>query len=449
VDEDAAPFSPVHLGTSHEMLMAFLGHLLGISPLYFYRVIGRALAAFSIPFVFYWCVRRFELSRWQALCGAVCAIIFLLADTVGQASFGNTAFGHMWHGKAIVWILLLPVVLSLTYRFLRTGKSTDILWLTFLAIAGVGLSNSALYLFPATMGCAALAHVFNELSLHKDWRNVGGVMQRCLWLVVPFAYPISILLLHKFNIVPRPVDIRGFGTNYIPWIQGINYVVGQGPQHLRNVVLMLLVPALVIGGRRGMFFLAYISLVWLLCLNPFLAHGWMKNIFAVCYFRLNYLVPLPLLCAMIPDTAWKRSPVPSRLLGNRMVLAVGVGAIVAVILFSSPSLMILPRPGQFEWKSPSDLQFERNNLAFARVAGSYLEHSKLLAPGWTASCELPLLFPEMKVVAPRLVMHYFANAGKTNEGLVRRMAQAFIETDPLYVLRRDVRRTNVQRFVLS
>ena len=35
VDTDAAAFSPVHLATSYEMLMAFLGHYLGIDPLYF------------------------------------------------------------------------------------------------------------------------------------------------------------------------------------------------------------------------------------------------------------------------------------------------------------------------------------------------------------------------------------------------------------------------------
>ena len=78
VDVDAAAFSPVHLATSHEMLMALLGHFLGIDPLYFYQVIGHVVAIFSMPFVFYWCVRRFELERWPAVCGALCAVIFLL-----------------------------------------------------------------------------------------------------------------------------------------------------------------------------------------------------------------------------------------------------------------------------------------------------------------------------------------------------------------------------------
>ena len=52
VDMDAAAFSPVHLATGYEMLMAFLGHYLRIDPLYFYQVIGHVLAAFSLPFAF-------------------------------------------------------------------------------------------------------------------------------------------------------------------------------------------------------------------------------------------------------------------------------------------------------------------------------------------------------------------------------------------------------------
>jgi hypothetical protein len=67
------------------------------------------------------------------------------------------------------------------------------------------------------------------------------------------------------------------------------------------------------------------------------------------------------------------------------------------------------------------------NVDFAKAAGAYIAHAKLLAPNWTASCELPLLLPEMKVVAPRLVTHYFANAGNTEEGILRQQAQAFIE----------------------
>src|ERR1051325_6376362 len=78
VDMDAAAFSPVHLATSYEMLMAFLGHYLRINPLYFYQVIGHVLAAFAVPFVFYWCARILGLGRWAAAVGALLGIFFLL-----------------------------------------------------------------------------------------------------------------------------------------------------------------------------------------------------------------------------------------------------------------------------------------------------------------------------------------------------------------------------------
>src|SRR6266516_1713774 len=74
VDMDAAALSPVHLASSYEMLMAFLGHYLRIDPLYFYQVVGHMAAAFSLPFVLYWCARWFELDRWAAAIGAFLGI---------------------------------------------------------------------------------------------------------------------------------------------------------------------------------------------------------------------------------------------------------------------------------------------------------------------------------------------------------------------------------------
>ena len=79
------------------------------------------------------------------------------------------------------------------------------------------------------------------------------------------------------------------------------------------------------------------------------------------------------------------------------------------------------------WKSPREYQLLPANVSFAQAAGKYIAHRKLLAPSWTASCELPLLFPKMKVVAPRFVTHYFANVGNLYEGIVRQQAQAFVE----------------------
>jgi hypothetical protein len=89
----------------------------------------------------------------------------------------------------------------------------------------------------------------------------------------------------------------------------------------------------------------------------------------------------------------------------------------------------MPISAQAGWKTPFEYQLVKENMDFGRAAGKYIEHSKLLAPTWTAGCELPLLFPEMKLAAPRFVTHYFTNAGNPEEGILRRQAQVFVEGD--------------------
>jgi len=449
VDMDAAAFSPVHLSTSYEMLMAFLGHYLRIDPLYFYQVVGHAFAAFSLPFVFYWCARIFGLNRWLAAVGALLGIGFLLladkssfgallgavkslqsADPAGWVGF-STLSGYIWQGKPIVLILFLPMGLALSYRFLSQGKSSDLAWLTLLGVAGVGLSNPSLYLLPAIIGCSWIAFITLELFEHRSRESLWRLIRLGLLLTIPLAYPVAILALLKMDIIPKPVDIHMLGQRYMPWGEAVDYAVGGRAEYLRDVVLMIAVPLLIVRGRSGFFLFFYLCAVWLFCLNPLLARMWMANILAPTYFRLVYLLQLPLLCTLIAG-AGSQLAQKGRVMNARAQTVLALSAIVVAFVGSYHGLSVLPRYARqgIGWKSPRECQLLPANLDFAKAAGPYIAHAKLLAPNWTASCELPLLFPEMKVVAPRLVAHYFANAGNPDEGILRRQAQAFIEENP-------------------
>ena len=449
VDMDAAAFSPVHLSTSYEMLMAFLGHYLRIDPLYFYQVVGHAFAAFSLPFVFYWCARIFGLNRWLAAVGALLGIGFLLladkssfgallgavkslqsADPAGWVGF-STLSGYIWQGKPIVLILFLPMGLALSYRLLSQGKSSDLAWLTLLGVAGVGLSNPSLYLLPAIIGCSWIAFITLELFEHRSRESLWRLIRLGLLLTIPLAYPVAILALLKIDIIPKPVDIHMLGQRYMPWGEAVDYAVGGRAEYLRDVVLMIAVPLLIVRGRSGFFLFFYLCAVWLFCLNPLLARMWMANILAPTYFRLVYLLQLPLLCTLIAG-AGSQLAQKGRVMNARAQTVLALSAIVVAFVGSYHGLSVLPRYARqgIGWKSPRECQLLPANLDFAKAAGPYIAHAKLLAPNWTASCELPLLFPEMKVVAPRLVAHYFANAGNPDEGILRRQAQAFIEENP-------------------
>ena len=438
VDMDAAIFSPVHLATSHEMLMAFLGHYLGIDPLYLYQIIGHTLTAFAIPFVLYWCARRFGLRRWPAATGALLGMGFLLVDNPGSAVVGTVfrygSFGvaaaYLWQGRSIVLVLASPLALALTYRFLSDGNRSDLVWLTLLAIASVGLANTALYLIPAVIGCSWLAYLTIQLFEHEEHEHGWKHIRRGLFLIIVLIYPIGILVSLLVNIIPKPIDIRWYGATYMPWSESMNFFVVGPAGYVRNIVLMIAVPLVVVRRKTGLFLFFYICAAWLLALNPLVAPWWMRHITALCYVRLNYLVPLPLLCALLPVAAPRLlGKQPAGPLRDQLFLAGALLAIIISFFYSYGALSIAPISEQAGWKSPLEYQLVKENTDFARAAGKYIEHSKLLAPTWTAGCELALLFPEMKIVAPRTVGHYFANAGNPGEGVLRGYAQLFVEKD--------------------
>jgi Family of unknown function (DUF6077) len=438
VDMTAAAFSPLHLATSHELLMGLLGHYLGIDPLYFYQVVGPVFTVFLIPFVLYWCSRRLGLARWPAAIGALLGITFLLLNAAGPASFGQTVFGRMWQGKAVVWILLLPLAICLTHRFLRLGNRSDLVWLVLLAIAGVGLSNTALYLVPAAIGCSCLSFFSVELLDGKGRETLKEQLRHCLLLAIALVYPIGILALLKLNVIPKPADMRAFGAEFTAWRQPLENVLGWFPEYLRDTAIMVGVPLLIVRGKNGLFLFSYLCAVWLLCLNPLLAHLWM-HLLGASYFRLFYLLQLPLLCAMSAAAIPRLAEWPRGLFKDQILTITTLLVIILGFFYSYRILSIMPRNPKIGigWKSPEDYQLLPANVSFAQAAGKYIAHSKLLAPNWTASCELPLLFPEMKAVAPRHVAHYFANAGNPEEGILRSQAQAFVEpqetNDPKHI----------------
>jgi hypothetical protein len=347
-------------------------------------------------------------------------------NTAGMLGFG-TVSGYLWQGKPIIWILLLPIGLALSYRYLLKGNKSDVVWLTSLGIAGVGLSNTALYLIPAVIGCSWIAFVAVELLQRTRRFDWWQVFCRGLYLAIPMVYAVAILALLAINIIPKPIDTRMFGPNYMPWRPALDFVIGGPAEYLRYVILMIAVPLLLVRGRAGLFLFFYLCAVWLLCLNPLLASWWMKNIFAYTYFRLVYLLPLPFLCSLIA-AGIPRLVRPSNA-RERATTGAALAAIVLSFAFTYHGVSILsgdPKLG-VRWKSPTECQLLPGNIEFAKGAGKYIAHAKLLAPIWTAGCELPLLFPEMKVVAPRLVTHYFANAGNPEEGNLRNQAAAFID----------------------
>ena len=250
-----------------------------------------------------------------------------------------------------------------------------------------------MYLLPAAVGCAGLAALGVRLISSGGVTSFKEHFFRSLFLGLPLLYPVAILLLLKLNIIPQPIDQHSFGPALIPWRQGIDYVVGRPTDLWRDVVILCVIPLLLLRGNRGRFLFFYSCAIAALCLNPLLAPFWMKNITAVCYFRLVYLLPIPLLFLFLPLLLERR---PRDGNAGRFWSLAAAMTVVLACAYGYKGLSIAPKNPILAWKSPLAYQILPANLKFAKAAGSYIGESKLLAPAWTASCELPLLFPRMK-----------------------------------------------------
>src|SRR5207245_12665 len=136
-------------------------------------------------------------------------------------------------------------------RFLLKGNKSDVVWLTFLGISGVGLSNTALYLIPAVIGCSWIAFFIVEILKRPHRFDWWHLFCRGLYLAIPMVYPVTILALLAVNIIPKPIDTRMFGPNYMPWRPALDFVIGGPAEYLRYVVLMVALPLLLVRGRAA------------------------------------------------------------------------------------------------------------------------------------------------------------------------------------------------------
>jgi hypothetical protein len=106
-----------------------------------------------------------------------------------------------------------------------------------------------------------------------------------------------------------------------------------------------------------------------------------------------YLLQFPLLCALLGDAGPRLAQRGDGSLTSRTLTVVALLAIIVSLVHSYRGVSILPRDAKLGicWKSPREYQLLPANVDFANDAGRYITHAKLLAPIWTAGCELPLL----------------------------------------------------------
>jgi len=98
---------------------------------------------------------------------------FLIVDGEMHASFGNFFVGRSWQGKAVLLLLVIPMLWHHGANWGRTGSKRSLYLVTLAGVAGIGLSSSAAFLVPAVV-LAAVA--VTSIEQQKPQRLVQSLI---------------------------------------------------------------------------------------------------------------------------------------------------------------------------------------------------------------------------------------------------------------------------------
>ena len=400
------PLSMLHALTSYEPLMAMAGHALGLDPLWTYQRVGAFAAAALLAVVLVLLASELGGAPRRAPAVAAVALAFLALDGNVGRTFGCVAFPRFWQGKCILWSALLPATLLFVHRFLRAPTARHLALVALAGVSAVGLSGSGTVLFPGMVLCASLAFV---AANGAERRTVAAAVRANLASVYPFALGLAFAT----GTLARPDMATWANWEPVWWRNLYVYVVGDARTLVRDLVL-LCVPAFALRGPERRFLLLLPVAVGVVFLNPEAGPVVLRAVTPANYWRLAYLIPLPLYAGMVVSCF--ADGCAARAAGAAALLAVGWA-------FQSSSLFRSPFPPTFGPVLPLP---ERR---FASVALPHLHPGdRVLAPEsvvWT----LALLAPQLRFVAGRTIETpgLFRTAGRADEGIRRSAAQAAVD----------------------
>jgi hypothetical protein len=403
------PLSILHLMTSFEPLVALSARLLHLDPVKAYQIFLPFLFAASIPATLYLLCCRLRLRRFPSLLSGVVALAFLFLDG-GQRAVGIVALTALRSGKVIVWVVLLPVALFLTVRYLMRPNRLNLVFVSLAVVCGVGLSNSGIYLVPMSVFATTVAYA--ALSLRKPRR-----LKRAVVANASSVYGVLIGAATVGGLLPMPAD-RSVWTQGWPsdWWSNLALVFQTRGQLLRDALILTAIPATTLRRPLGLLVVGVSAALCVLYANPLAGPWWMKILQPGSYWRVAFLFPL-LPCVGFLGACF----LPTRR-ASRRYAQIAVGVLSVCVLFVTRKTLSPSFPSKL-----TEYRLRPGELAFARAHGDELE-TRVVLTSEDMACTLGLVHPSMKfvVVRPTETRHIFKNAGRAAEGELRAAAQALV-----------------------
>lgn len=374
---------PVFHLLSYELLQAAVAHLARVPALTVVHLWVPPLVALLIPLAWARLAMLLMPRRWLPVVTVLIAQLFLLGD--GHASSSDFALLRLQQGKSVLLMIGLPLLASYGLQFGAEPSWRRWLPLAAMQISAVGLSTSALWLAP----CTSLLAVCAALPLHHSARATAAHSARALGAgFLASLYPLTLALtqrgetLRAFREAVQPLpSLEWTGPELMN--HALTLVAGDG--RVAGLLLLCAVAVLALPGSALFRRYAAVSCAafFVVFFDPWLARLVAHQITgADTYFRVFWLLPLPLFVAAVLTAPLERPPLSSTT--RQRVLAWANTAVATSILLLLPSTYTLSEANQvrLDWpgpKVPPEQFAAAQQLARVAGPGEFVLASPLIA----------------------------------------------------------------------
>jgi hypothetical protein len=417
--EGLRAISPLHVLTTWELGIAMAAKAVGLDPLGVYHNGTIPITSALLAGLFVLWLRELGYGLVAALAGACGVFIFFLVDDPSFRSYA-IAWRMLWVGKMVQWLLLFPMALLFSWRYLRDESPgfdrRMLLHPSLCAVAAVGLSGTGVFLLPGIFAAASLAALFSgPLSASR--------VVRCGALNVASLYCFVVAGLLLSGALAQPADMSAWTESFpLNWLDSLFLVFGHATGLARGAFFALAVPLVLLRGTPRRFIALYALALIAIFANPLTGPLWIEAAQPGSYWRVALLLPVSLGVAITLAAAGEALPRFRVRSDARIRPELGIGMLVLGVVLVVASGMATPRgrirmQHEYGTKAPFALRVPAAHARFLEPVRNQLSGRRLLAaPG--ISTTAPLLFPSIQVDAARLkdTRHVFANVGRAEEG---------------------------------
>ena len=351
---------------SIEILAGLLSHLTGVPALEVSHLWIAALAAMLAPLALARLFRLLDGRRW--LWAVVATVIFCVSDGSQHRGYGSFTFVRLFQGKAVFLTAVVPLIMAYGVRFGLAPSIGGLAMLALCQIAALGTNVTAFWAAPAIATLAVACTLSPSMQALKTLA-LGALSSGYLLAAGLYFKLWAGLGLDAGEAPTGALAAAG------PIEQAYDLVLGRGRHLWVPLAIVLLTWPVCRTGLARRFAVVFPLGFFALFGNPWLSDLIVRVTTPTIFWRVLWLLPIPLLAGLLFSAVLEPSARPALRLGRIAAFCALLGAFVALV----PSRSSLAR-ARFGWPRPKVTRAHR-------VAAALIEH---LPPHRQALAPLPV-----------------------------------------------------------